>query len=227
MRLYTLNPESKGINLSTLLYFDVVESRCCKAQTKLNASFTDFKKFSKSRELNFVTILVLLGIMAFQYISPNQSQGVLTQYAQRQLDINATISINIIGSLVWFALLYAAIRYFQSVINIEKQYNYTHQLESELSETYNGKAFTREGKAYLNNYSIFSGWVHIVYWYIFPILFLKVEVLAAWLSGKMSCSVIVSRFSLCFVLPSWLPSLLFTPVICECFFPGHTFQQDI
>lgn len=83
MRLYTLNPESKGINLSTLLYFDVVESRCCKAQTKLNASFTDFKKFSKSRELNFVTILVLLGIMAFQYISPNQSQSVLTQYAQK------------------------------------------------------------------------------------------------------------------------------------------------
>ena len=161
---------------------------------QINASLTDFKKLGKSRELNFVTILVLLGIMAFQYISPNQSQGVLTQYAQRQLDINATISINIIGSLVWFALLYAAIRYFQSVINIEKQYNYTHQLESELSETYNGKAFTREGKAYLNNYSIFSGWVHIVYWYIFPILFLKAEVLAAWLSGKMSCSVTVSRF---------------------------------
>jgi hypothetical protein len=154
-----------------------------------NTTVADFKKLGKSRELNFIAILVLLGIMAFQYISPNQSQSVLTQYAQKQLDINATISINIIGSLIWFALLYAAIRYFQSVINIEKQYNYTHQLESELSKTYNGKAFTREGKAYLNNYAIFSDWVHIVYWYIFPVLFLlvtSVKIVGEWYTKRPS-----------------------------------------
>ncbi|MCA9313730.1 hypothetical protein KDA08_05475, partial [Candidatus Saccharibacteria bacterium] len=89
-----------------------------------------------------------------------------------QLGVDVSISIRVIGSLVWFALLYVAIRYFQSVINIEKQYNYTHQLEKELAKSYKGKAFTREGKAYLNNYAIFSDWVHIVYWYIFPALFL-------------------------------------------------------
>lgn len=142
-----------------------------------------FKKLGKSRELNFVAILVLLGIMAFQYVSPNQSQSVLTQYVQKQLEVNATISINVIGTLIWFALLYAAVRYFQSVINIEKQYNYTHQLEGELSKTYNGKAFNREGKAYLTNYAIFSDWVHIIYWYIFPALFtlgITVKIISEW-----------------------------------------------
>lgn len=139
-----------------------------------NNTVADFKKLGKARELNFIAILVLLGIMAFQYISPGQSQSVLTEYVQRQLGVDTTISVSIIGSLVWFALLYVAIRYFQSVINIEKQYNYTHQLESQLSKSYNGNAFTREGKAYLNNYAIFSDWVHIVYWYIFPALFLLV-----------------------------------------------------
>lgn len=138
-----------------------------------NNTVADFKKLGKSREWNFVVMLILLGIMAFQYVSPDQSESILTQFVQKQLSIDASISINIIGSLVWFALLYVSIRYFQSVINIEKQYNYTHQLEAELSKSYEGKAFTREGKAYLNNYAIFSDWVHIVYWYIFPVLFIS------------------------------------------------------
>jgi len=137
-----------------------------------NNTVADFKKLGKSREWNFIAMLALLGIMAFQYVSPNQSESILTQFVQKQLSIDISISINIIGSLVWFALLYVSIRYFQSVINIEKQYNYTHQLEAELSKSFEGKAFTREGKAYLNNYAIFSDWVHIVYWYIFPILFI-------------------------------------------------------
>lgn len=135
-----------------------------------NNTVADFKKLGKSRELNFISILVFLGIMAFQYVSPSQSQSVLVQAAQKKLEVDAAISINVISSLIWFALLYVTVRYFQSVINIEKQYNYTHQLERELSGYYKGKAFTREGKAYLNNYAIFSDWVHIVYWYIFPLL---------------------------------------------------------
>jgi len=142
-----------------------------------------FKKLGKSRELNFTAILVLLGVMAFQYVSPGQSQSVLTQYVQKQLGIEAVVSINVVVTLIWAALLYVAIRYFQGVINIEKQYNYTHQLESELSKSYGGKAFTREGKTYLNNYAIFSDWVHVIYWYIFPSLFalsVTLKIISEW-----------------------------------------------
>jgi len=148
-----------------------------------NNTVTDFKKLNKTRDTNFLFILILLGVMAFQYVSPSQSQSVLVQAVQKKLEIDAAVSINVIGSLVWFALLYVAIRYFQNVINIEKQYNYTHQLEKELAKHYDGKAFTREGKAYLNNYAIFSDWVHIVYWYIFPVLFttaITVKMVGEW-----------------------------------------------
>lgn len=154
-----------------------------------NNTVADFKKLGKSRELNFVAILVLLGIMAFQYVSPSQSQSVLTQFAQKKLEVDAAISVNVIASLVWFTLLYVAIRYFQSVINIEKQYNYTHQLENELAKQYDGNAFTREGKAYLNNYAIFSDWVHIVYWYIFPVLFttaITVKIVGEWAASSQN-----------------------------------------
>lgn len=148
-----------------------------------NNTVSDFKKLGKARERNFITMLVLLGVMAFQYVSPSQSQSTLLQFAQKKLDVDAAISINLVSSLIWFALLYVAIRYFQTVINIEKQYVYTHQLEAELSKNYDNKAFTREGKAYLNNYAIFSDWVHIVYWYIFPILLttvITIKIVGEW-----------------------------------------------
>lgn len=169
-----------------------------------NNTVADFKKLGKSRELNFIAILVLLGIMAFQYISPSQSQSVLTQAVQKKLEIDAAISINVLGSLVWFALLYVAVRYFQTVINIEKQYNYTHQLEKELARNYDDKAFTREGKAYLNNYAIFSDWVHIVYWYIFPLLFtaaITVKIVGEWAAKNQNN------------LQVWLNSLIYIALV--------------
>lgn len=154
-----------------------------------NNTVADFKKLGKSRELNFAAILVLLGIMAFQYVSPTQSQSVLTQFVQNKLEVDAAIGVNFIASLVWFALLYVAIRYFQNVINIEKQYNYTHQLEKELAKHYDGKSFTREGKAYLNNYAIFSDWLHILYWYLFPLLFtavISIKIVGEWAADNQN-----------------------------------------
>lgn len=130
----------------------------------------DFKKIGRSRDNYFLAMLVLLGVMAFQFVSPAHSQSVLMQVAHKNVGVDATLSINFLGSLVWFSLLYAATRYFQAVINLEKQYNYSHDLEEELAKHYSGKAFTREGKAYLSDYPLYSDWLHIVYRTIFPIL---------------------------------------------------------
>lgn len=165
---------------------------------------SDFKKLGKSREWNFVAMLILLGVMAFQYVSPTQSESILTQLVQKQLNIDALVSINVIGSLVWFGLLYVAIRYFQTVINIEKQYNYTHELEEQLAKSYEGKAFTREGKTYLNNYAIFSDWVHIVYWYIFPVLLLFA--ITAKIIGEWSVDVANK-------LPLWLDTVIYVSLV--------------
>lgn len=149
----------------------------------------DFKKTGKSRDNNFLAMLILLGVMAFQFVSPAHSQSVLTQIAHNKLGVDANLSVNFLGSLVWFALLYVAIRYFQAVINLEKQYNYSHDLEELLSKNYDGKAFTREGKSYLKNYPIFSDWVHIVYRTIFPLLLLVavlVKIVGEWSADSHS-----------------------------------------
>ncbi len=130
----------------------------------------EFKKTGKSRDINFLIVLALLGVMAFQFVSPDQSQSILTKVINSRLGTDATLSVSLLGSLIWASILFAAIRYFQAVINIEKRYNYSHDLEQLLSKNYGGKAFTREGKSYLKDYPAFSKWVHFIYRTLFPLL---------------------------------------------------------
>jgi hypothetical protein len=137
----------------------------------------------KNRDRSFFFILVLFGVMAFQFFSPEQSSSVLAQLVDKQLGVNANLSLNYLGSVVWFGLFAVIIRYYQIVINLEKQYNYIHDIEEELAKEYDGKAFTREGKSYLKNYPKFSEWLHIVYRIVFPILLLvsvSIKIVAEW-----------------------------------------------
>lgn len=139
-----------------------------------NNTVADMKKTGRSRDKAFIAVFVLLGIMAFMLVSPNHSQSLLSQIIAKKLGIDATLSISFIGSLVWAGLLFTTISYFQSVINLEKMYNYSHRLEEQLSAHYGNKVFTREGKSYLENYPIYSEWLHLVYRYIFPALLLLI-----------------------------------------------------
>lgn len=59
------------------------------------------------------------------------------------------------------------------MIQIERQYDYIHHLEELLNSKYAGsRAFTREGKAYLNEYPMFSSWVWFLYTAAFPLIVL-------------------------------------------------------
>jgi len=82
--------------------------------------------------------------------------------------------MSFIGSLIWFGLLGLVVRYFQTVVHIERQYEYIHKLEENISSNYDNKAFTREGKTYQKAYPLFSEWTWILYTFIFPLLLLIV-----------------------------------------------------
>lgn len=127
------------------------------------------EKMVKTRDIYFFLIIGTIIVFALQIFSPAESGGILQESIKAQLKIESNINQAYINSILWFFLLAVSARYFQTVINLEKQYNYIHSLESLLSYEFEGKAYTREGKAYLQNYSIFSSWMHIVYRYLFPI----------------------------------------------------------
>ncbi len=122
----------------------------------------------KKRDNLFITVLLLLAVMLFQLYTPAEASNLIAQLIAKNLDISVEIDFLYIQSIIWFALLSVVIKYFQSVIFIERQYDYLHGLEEQLSSEYNGSIFTREGQSYLNNYPKFLNWASFLYTVLFP-----------------------------------------------------------
>lgn len=133
-------------------------------------TFSHIQQYLKLRDKLFLLILGIITLMLFQVYSPAQSGEAVSQFITKHLELKSPIDIEFFSSLIWFALLSLVVRYFQTVVHIERQYSYIHNLEDILSPYFENKAFTREGKAYLTNYPLFSNWAWILYTVIFPIL---------------------------------------------------------
>lgn len=122
----------------------------------------------KSRDRLLGLILVVVTAMLFQIYAPQEAGSALSEFIAKTLGLQSPIDISFVGSVVWLALLGLVVRYFQAVVHLERQYDYIHALEEQISPLYGGKAFTREGKSYLAAYSLFSNWAWLLYTWIFP-----------------------------------------------------------
>lgn len=122
----------------------------------------------KKRDTLFMWVLLMLVIMLFQIYTPSESSSIVAQLIEKKLEVKTQFNFLFIQSAVWFVLLALIIKYFQSVIFIERQYSYLHSLENLLSSEYKEAAFTREGKSYLSNYPTFLNWASFLYTVLFP-----------------------------------------------------------
>ncbi len=127
-------------------------------------TFSIIQSLVKTRDRFFIAILVLLAVMAFQIALPTESGGVILEFVRAKLGVHGTV----IASVIWAALLFVVVRYFQVAVSLERQYRYIHQLEAELSPFYSGVPFTREGAFYLAAYPWFSAAVARLYTWVFP-----------------------------------------------------------
>ena len=133
------------------------------------------KEDVKHRDKMFYSLLIVLGLFTIQSLSPEIVAEVMQDKAGESVAAIIVNDINLISTLLWFALFGLSSRYFQINIRIERQYDYIHSLESGLNSFYPcSKAFTREGKSYLNKYPLFLNWMSILYTIVFPMLILFV-----------------------------------------------------
>jgi len=139
-------------------------------------TFFHIQEYLKLRDRLFLLILIVATLMLFQIYSPAESGETFSQLIIKKLELKSSIDITFIGSIIWFALLSLVVRYFQTVVHIERQYAYIHQLEKIISTEYGSKVFTREGKSYLKDYPLFSSWAWILYTIVFPALLLLLVV---------------------------------------------------
>ena len=146
-------------------------------------TFTILQGHLQLRDRIFVFTLLAVTVILFQIFSPEGSGQAISQFVMSKLGLNSPIDTSFLGTIIWFATLALVVRYFQTVVYIERQYDYVHQLEEYLNRAYGSKIFTREGKFYLSRYPTFSRWTAFLYGVIFPALLCMVvvmKILADW-----------------------------------------------
>ncbi len=127
----------------------------------------------KQRDTLFYALLLILALFSLQVTSTDLVNSALSSYVNKQLDLSIDKNSNLFGTLLWLLLFGFSSKYYQSVIQIERQYGYIHHLEEIVSSRYSGtRAFTREGKSYLGEYPLFSNWVWFLYTIAFPLIIL-------------------------------------------------------
>jgi len=135
----------------------------------------------KQRDTLFYALLVILAFFSLQVTSADIVNGALSNYVNKEYSIANDKSSNLFGAMLWLLLFGISSRYYQVVIQIERQYDYIHHLEELLTQKYPGsRAFTREGKSYLEKYPLFSNWVWILYTVAFPFIILLSITLRIW-----------------------------------------------
>ncbi len=132
-------------------------------------SFDLHRSSIKQRDLLFYCLLIILAIFTLQISSAETVVNIVNEYVTKISGVKIGNNLGFISTLIWLLLLGFSTRYFQVVLEIERQYEYLQALEIQLNSYYSGsKAFTREGKAYLSKYPLFSNWVWLLYTLFFP-----------------------------------------------------------
>ena len=125
----------------------------------------------KQRDTMFYGLLIILSVFTLQLSSTEVVVSVVNDYVSKTVGVKLGNSADFVSTLLWFLLLGFTTRYFQIVLEIERQYGYLHTLEEKLNSFYpESKVFTREGKSYLSKYPLFSNWVWFLYTMFFPSL---------------------------------------------------------
>lgn len=123
----------------------------------------------KQRDTLFYSLLIVLAVFTLQISSTEVVSTIVSDYFNKISGIKLGKNADFISTFLWLILFGFTIRYFQVVLEIERQYDYLHKIEIDLNCFYrNSVIFTREGRFYINHYSLFSNWTWFLYAIIFP-----------------------------------------------------------
>ena len=141
-------------------------------------TFDQLKEVVARRDRLFLYILFVIFILLLYMSSPTVMSDWINSFFSSQVTGSTgttmvpLIDVSVIGVVLLMALLSLSHTYFQTVLHVERQYDYVYQLETQLSAFFKDAAFIREGKHYSKYKLKFSRWTKAIFWYLFPFLFL-------------------------------------------------------
>jgi hypothetical protein len=142
-------------------------------------SFVYLKDYLKQRDRLTIYCTILVGIVFLTYFLPTDFDTFSKTLIKNKLSIELS-DLKIIESLILFVLLALVMKYYQIIVFIQRQYDYIHEIESNLTSTLKEFKIDREGDSYLKNYPILLSAADIIYKTIFPLLLL-VSVFIKWI----------------------------------------------
>jgi hypothetical protein len=137
-----------------------------------NQTFSLIREREKQRDNLFLVMVALFGVLFLAVQYPANFQALFSEVSTpgAKLDLRA-IPFAAIMSVTWTIALLFSIRYCQVSIHIERQYRYLYTIEEKLSECFGGtELFQREGRAYKQDYLLFSKWVRFFYISLLPLI---------------------------------------------------------
>lgn len=170
------------------------DSRLAMIVDHYNETFRMLKEDASRRDRLFGYVLLLMVLVLFHLFAPDvvaRLVGTLVQ-AQTGLDdaagVESVLDVSFIGALMWFGLLTLTHTYFQTVLHVERQYDYLYRLEERLAQYFEGEAYTREGSHYYRHRYLFSRWTKAIFWLLFPFFLLAVILYRLWTLFSLSLS---------------------------------------
>ncbi len=138
-------------------------------------TFNHIKGYIKKRDRLFLFILVILFFLFWDIKSPLEAQEAINSFLKEKIKITFLPSTEIFKVLIWAAYLSILLQYLQLTILVDRQYDYLHGLEGKLNDLISKDFINREGKAYLEEYTLFQNWSHFFYRWVFPILLIIIS----------------------------------------------------
>lgn len=159
----------------------------------------------RRRERLMLLLIGALGLFAFQTAFPTETNLALSEFLSFKFGFTLSVGLSVVETVIWFIFLILMVRYFQTVALIERRYTYIHQIEVYLNKHLDGEFITREGKAYSDEYPLFSRWTTFLYAVVFPVLLLGASIAKItydWVVALPQCppSVYLILDSIAFVL---------------------------
>lgn len=154
-------------------------------------SFSYLYGYLKQREKLFLFVLIVVFLQFLQISFSEQYLLAFNSFVEQKINFNFSVGKGFLNNLLWFLLFSISLRYFQTNVLINRQYDYLHNLEEKICiKIEEEKYISREGNEYLENYPLFSNWTHFVYTWIFPILLILVSLakIILEISGEEKCS---------------------------------------
>lgn len=165
-------------------------------------TFLIIKENIDKRNRFFVMLFITISLQFLFTISSESITSLLINIIKNSYDIDISGQIIIIQCLLWLILLYLTMRYYQSTVYIERQYNFIHSLEDKIAKSMKIK-FDRESGNYLKNYPKMNSMIDFLYKWVFPTIYCIV------ICCKIINEINISNFG--------LPIIFDTVIFVSCF----------